>query len=190
MLKKTHHATFKYEIIIELQKTVEGIFKSELEKFKAKSEKTLSASIISRGDSLCQEQLQPLKEACRTKDIMISKLLEAIENVSSNKKYNNCNTTATNNSCNNDSEIPRSKNTHPTPPQWDILSTTSETTTTPDNERSINVIPSISTEEQVREVRLEKDFQVKEYQKLHLEKKKLEEKPYTYPPNTCVLMGD
>ena len=60
MLKKTHYATFKYEIIIELQKTVEGIFKSELEKFKAKSEKTLSASIISRGDSLCQEQLQPL----------------------------------------------------------------------------------------------------------------------------------
>ena len=55
MLKKTHYATFKYEIIIELQKTVEGIFKSELEKFKAKSEKTLSASIISRGDSLCQE---------------------------------------------------------------------------------------------------------------------------------------
>ena len=60
----------------------------------------------------------------------ISKLLETIENLSSNKNYNNCNTVSTNNSCNNDSEIPRSKNTNLAPPQWDILSTTSDTTTT------------------------------------------------------------
>ena len=46
MLKKTHYATFKYEIIIELQKTVEGIFKSELEKFKAKLEKTLQLQLF------------------------------------------------------------------------------------------------------------------------------------------------
>ena len=52
---------------------------------------------------------------------MISKLLETIENLSSNKNYNNCNTTATNNSFNNDSEILRSKNTHLAPPQWDII---------------------------------------------------------------------
>ena len=70
----------------------------ELEQFKVKLEKTLSDS---------QEQIQSLKEACRTKDIMISKLLKTIENLSSNKNYNNCNTTATNNSFNNDSEIPR-----------------------------------------------------------------------------------
>ena len=70
----------------------------ELEQFKVKLEKTLSDS---------QEQIQSLKEACRTKDIMISKLLETIENLSSNKNYNNCNTFATNNSFNNDSEIPR-----------------------------------------------------------------------------------
>ena len=41
MLKKAHYTTFKKEIIIELQKTVEGIFNLELEQFKAKSEKTL-----------------------------------------------------------------------------------------------------------------------------------------------------
>ena len=38
--------------------------------------------------------------------------------------------------------------------------------------------------------RLQKDVQFKEYQRLHSEKKKLEEKPDTYPSNTCVLMGD
>ena len=112
------------------------------------------------------------------------------ENLDSNKSYNNCNTTTTNSSCNNDSEIPRSKNTHLAPPQWDILSTTSNTTTSSDNGRSINVIPSISIGDQLREVRLQKDTQVKEYQRLHSEKKKLEEKPDTYPPNTCVLIVD
>ena len=181
MLKKAHYKTFKKEIIIELQKTVEGIFNLELEQFKAKSEKTLSDS-----HALYQEQIQSLKEARRTKDIMISKLLETIENLSSNKNYNNCNTTTTNNSCNNDSETPRSKNTHLAPPQWDILSVTS--TTTSDNGKSINIIPSISIEEQLREVRLQKDVQFKEYQRLHLKKKKLEEKPDTYPANTCVLI--
>ena len=102
---------------------------------------------------------------------MISKLLEKIENLSSNKNYNNYSTTATNNSCNNDFEIPRSKNTHLVPPQWDILSKTSDTTTTSDNGRSINVIPSISIEEQLREMRLKKDVQFKKYQRLHLGKK-------------------
>ena len=92
---------------------------------------------------------------------MISKLLETIENLRSNKNYNNCNTTTTNNSCNNDSETPRSKNTHLAPPQWDILSTTSDAITTSNNGRSINVIPSISIEEQLREVRLQKDVQFK-----------------------------
>ena len=71
-----------------------------------------------------------------------------------------------------------------------MLSTTSDTTTTSDNERSINFIASISIEEQLREVRLQKDVQFKEYQRMHSEKKKSEEKPDTYPPNTCVLMGD
>ena len=85
---------------------------------------------------------------------MISKLLETIENLSSNKNYNNCNTTTTNNSCNNDSEVPRSKNTNLAPPQWDILSTNSDTTANSDNGRSINGIPSISIEEQLLEVRL------------------------------------
>ena len=59
-----------------------------------------------------------------------------------------------------------------------------------DNGRTINVIPSISSEEQLRQVRLQKDVQFKEYQRPHSEKKKSEEKPDTYPPNTCVLMGD
>ena len=117
MLKKTHYTTFKKEIIIELQKTVLGIFNLELEQFKAESQETLSDSIISRTDSVYQEQIQSLKEACNTKDIMISKLLETIENLSSNKNYNKYSTTATNNSCNNDFEIPRSKNTHLVPPQ-------------------------------------------------------------------------
>ena len=67
------------------------------------------------------------------------------------------------------------------PPQWDILSTTSDTTITSDDEISISVVPSISIEEQLREARLQKDVQFK---------KRLEEKPDTYPPNTCVLMGD
>ena len=39
-------------------------------------------------------------------------------------------------------------------------------------------------------MRLQKDVQFKEYQRLHSEKEKLEEKSDTYPPNTCVLMGD
>ena len=166
-------------------KKVERIFKSELEQFKVKSEKTLSDSHI-----VYQEQIQSLKEACRTKDIMISKLLETIENLNSNKKYNHCNTTTTNNGYDNDSEIQRSKNTHPAPPQWYILSTTSDTTATSDNGRSIHVITRILIEEQLREVRLQKGVQFKEYQRLHSETKKLEEKPDTYPPNTCVLMGD
>ena len=41
-----------------------------------KSEKTLSDS-----HALYQEQIQSLKEACRTKDVMISKRLEIIENL-------------------------------------------------------------------------------------------------------------
>ena len=121
---------------------------------------------------------------------MISKLLETIENLSSNKNYNNFNTATTNNSCNNDSEITRSKNKHLVPPQWDILSTTSDTTTNSDNGRLINLIPSISIEEQLREVRLQKYAQFKIYQRLLSEKKTLEEKPDTYPPNTCVLLGN
>ena len=39
-------------------------------------------------------------------------------------------------------------------------------------------------------MRLQKDSQFKENQRLHLEKKKLEEKSDTYPPNSCVLIGD
>ena len=80
--------------------------------------------------TLYQEKIQSLKEACRAKDIMMTKLLETIENLSSNKNYNNCNTTTTNNSFNNDSETPISNNTHLVPPRWNILSTTSDTTTT------------------------------------------------------------
>ena len=121
------------------------------------------------------------------KDVTISKLLETMENLSSNKNYNSCNTTTTNNSCNNDSEIPRSKNTHMVPPQWNILLTNSDTTATSDNGRSINVIPNISIEQQLREVRLQKDVQFKENQRLYPEMKKLEKKSDTYPPNTCVL---
>ena len=184
MLKQGHYTTFK-ETVIELQKTVEGIFNSELEQFKAKSGKTLSHS-----HALYQKQIQSLKEAWRTKDVMIFKLLETIENLNRNKSCNNRNITTTNNSCNNDSEIPRSKNTHLAPPQWDMLSTTPATTTTSVNGRSINVIPSISIEEQLREVRLQKDFQFKEHQTLYSEKKKLEQKSDTFPPNTCVLIGD
>ena len=58
------YTTFKKEIIIELQKTVEGIFKSELEQFQSKSEKTLSDE-----HALYQEQIQLLKEGCRAKDL-------------------------------------------------------------------------------------------------------------------------
>ena len=130
MLKKALYATFNKEIIIELQKTVQGIFNLELEQCKAKLEKTLSDS-----HALYQEQIQSLKESCRTKDIMISKLLETIENLSTNKNYNSCNTTTTNNSCNNDSKIPRLKNTHLAPPQWDITSANSDATTNFDNGR-------------------------------------------------------
>ena len=53
MLKKAHYTTFKKEIVIELQKTVEGIFNFELEQFKVKSEKTLSDFY-----ALYQEQIQ------------------------------------------------------------------------------------------------------------------------------------
>ena len=72
----------------------------------------------------------------------------------------------------------------------DILSTTSDTTATSDNGRLIRLIPRISFEEQLREVRLQKGVQFKEYQRLHSETKKLEKKPDTYPPNTFILMGD
>ena len=153
MFKKAHFTTFKKEIIIDLRKAVKRIFNLE---FEAKSEKTLSDS-----HALYQEQTQSLKEECRTKDIKISKLLETIENLSSNKNYNTFNTTTINNSCNNDSEIQRSKNTHLTPPQWGMLLTTSDTTTISDNGRSINVIQSILIEEQLREARLLKDVHFK-----------------------------
>ena len=151
MFKKAHFTTFKKEIIIDLQKAVKRIFNLE---FKAKSEEMLSDS-----DALYQEQTQSLKEKCRTKVIKISKLLETIENLSSNKSYNTFNTTTTDNSCNNDSDIERSKNTQLTPPQWGILLTTSDTTATSDNERSISVIPSILIEEQLREAGLLRDVQ-------------------------------
>ena len=59
MLEKAHYTTFKKEVIVELQKTVEGIFKSDLEQFKAKSEKTLLDSHV-----LHQGQSESLKEAC------------------------------------------------------------------------------------------------------------------------------
>ena len=68
-----------------MQNTVVGIFNLELEQFKVESENTILDSIISRTDSLYQQQIQSLKEACNTKDIMISKILETIENLSSNK---------------------------------------------------------------------------------------------------------
>ena len=74
MLKKAPYTTFKKEIIIELQKTVDGILNLGLEQFKAKSEKTLLYSHL-----LYQEQIKPLREACRMKDITISKLLETVK---------------------------------------------------------------------------------------------------------------
>ena len=72
---------------------------------------------------------------------------------------------------------------------WDILSTNSNATTNSDNGRLINVIPSILIGEQLREVRLQKDAQFKEYQRLRSEKKKLAQKPDTYPPNTQALVS-
>ena len=87
----------------------------------------------------------------------MSKLLETIEKVSSSKNCSNCNTTTTSSSGNNDSEITSSNNTHLAPLQWEVLSKTSDTTTNSDNRRSINVIPSISIEDQLHEVRLQKD---------------------------------
>ena len=51
-----------------------------MEQLKAKSEKTLSDSHVDY-----QEQIQSLKDPHRAKDVMISKLLETIENLSSNK---------------------------------------------------------------------------------------------------------
>ena len=59
MLKKAPYTTFKKKIIIELQK----IFNLELEQFKEKLEKPLPHS-----HALHQEQIQSLKEACRTKE--------------------------------------------------------------------------------------------------------------------------
>ena len=115
--------------------------------------------MLSDSHALYQEQTQSLKEECRTKVIKISKLLETIENLSSNKSYNTFNTTTTDNSCNNDYDIERSKNTQLTPPQWGILLTTSDTTTTSDNGRSISVIPNILIEEQLREAGLLRDVQ-------------------------------
>ena len=41
ILKKAHYTTLKREMIMQLQKRVEGIFNSELEQFKVKSENTL-----------------------------------------------------------------------------------------------------------------------------------------------------
>ena len=63
-------------------------------------------------------------------------------------------------------------------------------TATSDNGRLINIIPSTSIEEPLGEVRLQKYVQFKEYQRLHLGKKKSQENPDFYPPNTCILMGD
>ena len=70
MLKKAHDTTLIKEIIIELQKTVEGIFNWELEQFKVTSEK-----ILSDPHALYQEQIQLLKKACRTKYINDCKTL-------------------------------------------------------------------------------------------------------------------
>ena len=62
MLKKAHYTPFKKEIIMELQKTVEGIFILGLQQFKAKSEKTMSDShAISRINSNTKTGMQDLK---------------------------------------------------------------------------------------------------------------------------------
>ena len=118
MLKNVHYTTFKKEIIIELQKRVEGIFNLELQN--------------SKGNQRKYYQI----------------LVYGIKNILA-------------------------------PQQWDILSTTSDSVENSDNGRFINVIPSISIEDQLLEVRLQKDAQFKEYQRLHSENKKLEEKPGT-----------
>ena len=76
------------------------------------------------------------------------------------------------------------------PLQWRILSTIFVTIANFDNWRSINVIPSITNEYRLREVRLQANAQFEKYQRLHSKIKKLEETPHTYPPNTCVLMSD
>ena len=89
--------------------------------------------------------------------------------------YNNCNIATAKSSRNNYSKIPSSNNTHLASQQWDILSTTSDSITNSYNGRFINDIPSISTEDQL----LQKDAHFKEYQRLHSENKKLEEKPDT-----------
>ena len=65
-----------------------------------------------------------LKEGYKTKNIMILKLLETIENLCRSKNYNSCNTNTANKNSNNDSEIPNLNNTPLAPPQWDISSTT------------------------------------------------------------------
>lgn len=55
----------------------------------------------------------------------------------------------------------------------------------------INVIQSISTEDRrLLEVKLQKDAQFEEYQRLQSEKKKLKEKLDTCLRNNFVLMGD
>ena len=82
------------------------------------------------------------------------------------------NNTTTNNSSNNYSKIKSLHNTHLVPPQWDILSTTSDKKTNSDNSISINVIPSISIEDQLREVRLEKNAQFNEYQRIQYTRKR------------------
>ena len=103
---------------------------------------------------------------------------------------NNCNTITTNNSYSNDLEIPSLNNTHPEPPWYDI-STTSDTATNSDNGRSINVIQAFQyfNQKSTTWAEITKRCPVKEYQRLHSEKNRLEEKPETYPPNSCVLMG-
>ena len=79
----------------------------------------------------------------------------------------------------------------------EILLTTSDTTANPNNGKSfniiklINVIQGISTEDRrLLEVKLRKDTQFEEYQRLHSEKKKLKEKLGTCLRNNCVLIGD
>ena len=56
-------------MIIQLQKTVEGIFNTELEQFKVKSEKTLSGP-----HTLYEEQIQSFKRGMQ------------------NERYNDCKT--------------------------------------------------------------------------------------------------
>ena len=72
---------------------------------------------ISDSHAWYQEQVKSLKETYRMKDIMILKHLKTIENLSSSKNYNNCYTTTTSTSWNNDSEMPISNNAHLVLPQ-------------------------------------------------------------------------